>query len=46
MKYIYRGFMIGIGLMVAHVVVGATVIATLWGTIEPVLKQTLSAYFH
>lgn len=38
MRFIYRGFMIGIGIAVAHAVFAAVLLACFWSAIEPVLS--------
>lgn len=39
MKYIYRGFMVGIGIAVSHLIIGAVLLAACWSVIEPVMSN-------
>lgn len=41
MKYIYRGFMLGIGITISHMIVGSVLLASVWGTLAPIVEQLM-----
>lgn len=41
MKYIYRGFMLGIGFAICHLILGAVLLASVWGTVAPIIQQLM-----
>lgn len=41
MKYIYRGFMLGVGFAICHLILGAVLLASVWGTLQPIVEQLM-----